>query len=1059
MLPEGQFDFMIVSDQIVIRQHAVAKTTSSPLLAGSLNQGSDLNEEGEPLRATAGAAVAGSITGSVSDRRTGQPLSSVQIHIPILSRGTVSDSEGRFLIPSVPAGSYEVRADLIGYTSASLEAVVQEGAATSLDFELVETAFELNPIVASVTAGVQRRVQVGTDIESMNAERAVEVAAISTLSDLLHARAPGVTVNLPSGQVGAASTIKVRGATSLTQDNTPLIYVDGVRVSNNTEAGPISFDFGNLGSQTISRFNDINPQDIADIQVIKGPSAAALYGSEAAAGVIVITTKRGKTGGTSVQFQTEQSFTHDVADYRDAYFNLSRHGVTDVNDPRFQQWRPVQNPVTGEIFARDNPLKNEKTRPFQTGHGQSYSLSVRGGTDRLSHFTSGRYENERGTLPNNGLRRLNLRSNLDLRPSDALTVSFSNSYTESTIEVPHGDHSAFGMITNGEAGFPLYSYGVRPDGSAGDCLATVLLGTDPSVCDARQGNLTANFDKLMTPDNGEELGRFISSLSLRWVPLEWLSTRFAAGVDNINTRTWQLVPLDPDRPFGDRSKGFLTESRAADFTYSVDGAATAAIGLGNRVTSSTTLGGQFFRKEFGLTSCTGDGGFASTTAIACDAAVTFSGGSDRVESVEVGGFLQQQFGLDEVLYLNGSLRVDDNTGFGSDQGAIWSPSANVSWLVSGMEFWPLEFVSEFRLRAAWGTAAQAPSPYAHVRTFRPVRLEVDGQQLTGITPYAPGNSELTAERNEEVELGFDVGLLNERISGKFTYFRQKTRDAIISRPVAKSTGFETNQWVNLGALENEGVEAVLSAQLVATDNVLWDATFSLATQQPIVTSLGGQVPTNSIREGYAPGYLSAPVVRSAERDALGNIVPGSVQMMSPDIAGTDRRYIGPSEPTNNQSVTSTLTLFNNLRIFVLFDRAAGHYKYDGTTAYRSPFIASQHVSRLWAFRQLELTPEQQAAVEMGGAARQWVFMSKGDYIKWRELTVSYALPAMITGRLPGGVDAAQLTVGGQNLHTWTDYMGLDPQERDDGGSNSFSNAPFFTMPPGMRVFVRLDFSM
>jgi|GEM_PF-940271 len=1012
------------------------------------------------LRDAAGRSVVGTVSGSVVDAATGEGIAAVTVLVEGTGLGAATGSDGSFRIANVPEGVHTLAARRLGYAPFSTSVTVLANEEATVAIRLVRSAVQLDEVVVSVSASDTKRASIGTDIPRLDVEdKIAKAASSSSLSDVLHSSVPGVDVNLPSGQVGAASVIRIRGINSLTQGTTPLIYVDGVRVNNNTNAGPQSFDFGYNGSQSVSRFDDLNPSEIADIQVIKGPAATALYGSEAGVGVIAITTKRGANAGTQFTVQTEQSILQDVANYNDGYYPVpATTGVTDVNDPRIQPWRPVRNPVTGEIFARANPLMNEATRPFRIGWGQNYSVEGRGGGERTKFYFSTKYDDKEGTLPNNASRRLNLRANLDITPNEKLTISFSNGYVDSRILVPHNDHSALGMITNGSLSFPLYSYGVMPDGSRGDCLATVLFASSDSLCRVRQGNLSATFDKLATAHNEERLGRYIGSVTAKWQPIDWLSTRLAVGMDRVDTRTYQLVPLDPDRPFAQLSDGFITDGHATDRTYSIDYAASGTFALTEKLASVTTLGGQFFRKEYEEMGCTGSG-FSSPTATACDASITFTGASGLAQSVERGGFLQQQFALNDAIFVTGALRVDDNSGFGEQVGSIWSPSANASVVLSRMSFWKFDRISNFRLRAGWGKAAQAPSPYAYARTYRPVRVESGGMQLSGFTMYAPGNPDLTAERKEEIEVGFDMGMFADRVTGTFTYFDQSTTGAIIYRRVAPSSGYEQTQAVNLGRLDNHGIEATISADVVATSNVLWNVTLSASTQHPIVASLGGQPPSNSIREGYAPGYLSSPVVASAERDADGKIVPGSVVMATPNIAGTDRVYIGTAHPTNEQSLASSATLFGRLRVSTTFSRAAGHYKSDGGIRYATPFSRSQHVSEMYALRQIMLSPEEQAALELGNAVNAFVFYDKGNFVRWRDLTVGYELPSAALAFVPGGISSAHLTVGGQNLHTWTAFRGLDPEIRDAGGSNSFGTSPYFTQPPARLFFVRLAFGI
>ncbi len=1009
--------------------------------------------------------IVGSVIRSAGD--VSQPISGAEVRATDGSISTTVGADGRFSL-EVDPGSHSIQARAIGFAPVTQVVSVAAGAEVTLDFVLAPRVVTLDEVVTTVSASNSRRVELGTDIERVDAAALTDKAAATNFSELLNAQVPGVTVTQSSGTVGGASKIRIRGSTSLTQDNNPLIYVDGIRVSNETGTGPGSYDFGN--GQTISRLDDINPQDIASIQVMKGPTAAALYGSEAAAGVIMIETKQGQGGGNHFTFSTQQGVLKDVSDYFDNYYNLTRYGgFTDINDPVVRQFRPVQEPFSGDIYARNNPMKSPLSSPLRTGRNEQYSLSARGGNDALNYFGSLAYEQQSGTLPNNDLDRFSFRANVKAKATDKLDISLNSAFMSRGVRMPDNDRSGVGMVTNAGAGQPISSYGINPDGSRGDCLGTVISGASSSTCDARMGNLTANFDKLATIRNTQDVDRAVAGVQLHWRPTGWLTNRLVTGLDFIHTADVNFVPVDPDAPFGPDSRGFIDERRSTHRSVSFDYAATAEARLSSALSTSTTLGAQYFQTNSRMVGCTGSEGFASNTAIACNAALTFSGSSDAVENVEIGALFQQHVDFKGYLFATGGVRVDDNSAFGADEDAIWSPSANFSAVLSDMPFWNVapKYVSDLRLRLAWGTAAQAPSPFAHAQTLEPVRLAApDGSQMTGVSLRDPGNPDLTAERNSELEVGFDSRLANDRLGFKFTYFNQRTTDAILQTNVAPSTGFIGAKFVNIGKIENHGIEALLDARIMERDDFVWDAQFKFSTENPKVTELGGQPPITfgleadhqMFREGYAPGAYYGHIVQHAERDANGDIIPESIVMAPGTVGDPDAPYavyLGRAEPSNLQSLSTTLTIFGGLQIYTLFDRAGGFVKYDNSNAFRSPFLADRTGSRKYAFRKSESTPEVQAMMEMGNEARNAAFIEDATFVKWRELTLTYSLPVRLTDRLLRA-DAVSIALGARNLHTWTGYSGLDPELTYDGGQDSFNSDEFFTQPPARTFFVRLN---
>lgn len=1004
------------------------------------------------------SAIAGTVTGL-----DGQPLANATVRVVGTDMGALTDEEGSFRL-SVDPGNYELRVTRIGYRETTRTVTVEPGGVTEVRISLRSQALELGEVVASVSAREEQRREVGTDIVGFDAEEAVDRSGANSFSDLLNARTTGVTISESSGGAGTASRIRVRGTSSITQDNNPIIYIDGVRVSNATGTGPGSFDFGN--GQTISRLDDLDPRDIASIQVVKGPTAAAQYGSEAASGVIVIETKQGSgTDGAEIRYSHRQGITNDKEDYWDNYLNVSQFGVTSVDDERIQGWSPVENPVTGEIFVRHNPLKNPVTDPFRTAREVQNLVSIRGSVEELAYYGSLQHETDEGTFRNNGLERISMRANFQANPAEALDVSLSTGYIDNSVRLPDNDRSAVGMVTNAGAGLPIFSFGTTASGERGDCLATVLVGLPEATCQQREGNLTANFDKLETIRNEQEVQRFVGSANANWNPIDWLTGRVVLGVDLSETQNVNLVPLDPDRPFGSNSQGLRRQEEITERVFTLDAGLTGSWEFTESLSTTTSVGTQVFRNRTESIGCEGRQ-FASPGANSCDAALDFAGSSGIVESFEVGGYFQQQVSFNDYLFATGAVRVDDNSTFGEEEGVILSPSANASAVVSDMPFWDVESVSNLRLRFAWGKAAQAPQAFAEGRFFEPIRVVQEGESRIGVEPADPGNPELSAERSEEFEVGVDAGVLDGRIGLSATYFDSKTTDAILPTDVAPSTGFTGTKFVNVGALENHGFEVSLDARPVQEDDIAVDVRLQHSTQNSEITDLGGIPPIifglgadhQMFREGFAPGAYWAHEVASAERDDDGNIVPGSVELKPGNVGDPDRpfdRAQGRPFPGNEQSLSTTVTLFDRLRVSSLFERAGDYVKIDLSQEFRSPFIPGISVSELYAMRQDLLSPEEQAAMERSEFTNNSLFIQDATHVKWREVTIRYDLPPAITG-LVGPVESASITVGGRNLATFTDYGGLDPELSFDGGRDSFNAAEFFTQPPGRRFFARAD---
>lgn len=1053
------FEMVAVRGQLVIRE---LREAASPLrLSGVALRMPDLERlEAADRRSTdemrPPPPVQGTITGRVVDAQTREPLGEVQVYIPGTDFGTLTGAAGRFILLNIPPGPVTVRAERIGYLAAEETVQVTEGGSTALNFELATTQIGLEELVVSVEAQQQRRREMGTDIGTINVERSLAQGAVQTMSGLLQARTTGISVTGGSGMAGAGSRIRVRGPTSLTQENDPLLVIDGVRVSNETTLGTSATSGGGT-----SRFDDLNPNEIENIQVIKGPAATALYGSEAAPGVIVVTTKRGQSGEPRITLSTRFGLVQNQWDYPDNYSNVTDFfGVTDLDDPRISGFPAEQNPVTGEVFITHNPFENPDTRPFQRGNVQEYGISATGGGDRFNYLTSINYSTEQGVVKSNFYDRLNLRGNVDFEVAENLTVGARLGIVDARRQYPQDNSTGSGLGVNGFLGSPIAAFG-----SDGVCARDALLEVEPGTtgwCEGREGNFGMPFSTMLEMvEQGEDVFRSISSLNLQWGPTEWLNNRLTIGLDRVERDRYDLWFFDPTG-ISRVDEGSVTERRYTTELITADYTATVTGSLGERIRRWTTFGGQLFLRSTEWVICDGEE-FPNDEVTSCNAAFISSGESGLVEQEEAGAFLQQRFGFDEYAFLTGAIRVDDNASLGADVGAIWSPSVNASLVVSEMPFWNIDKVNNLRVRAAYGTASQSPDPYSADQTFQAAPVTIGGQLVGGITPENPGNPELGPERSEELEIGFDAGLFNDRMGVTFTYYNIDIRDLIVPQPVAPSSGFPGSRLVNLGLMENSGIELSLQGDLIRKSNFQWNLQINHSQFDPVITDLGLDAPiffptgadggsraagSQVFQTGFAPGAYVSQVVSSATRDENGNITgfelaPGNLG------DGSDRRVVGSPWPDAEQSLRTSFTLYRNLTISALFDRVAGADLLNVTRAFRTPFVTTPGGSafgREYAMRHTH-SPEHQAMIENSffGA-----FIEDGDYIKFRELNIAYTLPERWVSRF--GAESVRANLAGRNLVTWTPFSILEPETDVQGSRDNFIRNNFASTFAQMRTF-------
>ena len=362
----------------------------------------------------------GTITGRVTERQTQRPLASVQVRVVGSSRGAVTDDSGSYRIVNVPTGPTQIAVQRLGFgPQARIVAVTAAGVATA-DFAMSPAVTTLDAITVTATGQTERRRENGAPTAMIDSG-ALNKAVISTIADALSSRVPGVVVQTSAGETGAGSRIRIRGSNSISLSNDPLLIIDGIRADNSSESSAQG-----TGGQLPSRFNDLNPEEIEDIEIIKGPAAAALYGTAAANGVIQITTKKGRAGRTRWDSFAETGSLHDINDYP---LNLRSYGHTSTgalvtNCNLFRRTSGLSSACVGiDSTASNNPLKSSGIEG--DGNRRLTGVSVAGGSDVAAYYVSGEYQHEQNVIAINELQRLNLRTNLRSQLTKALDVQVS----------------------------------------------------------------------------------------------------------------------------------------------------------------------------------------------------------------------------------------------------------------------------------------------------------------------------------------------------------------------------------------------------------------------------------------------------------------------------------------------------------------------------------------------------------------------------------------------------------------------------------------------------------
>ncbi|HEU4630462.1 MAG TPA: SusC/RagA family TonB-linked outer membrane protein [Gemmatimonadaceae bacterium] len=987
---------------------------------------------------TARAQQSGTITGRVVDEVSGEPVVAAQLSVVGTSLGAQTNQQGQYTIRNVPAGAHRVRAIRVGYAEVSDSVTVPTGGSVTLDLQMHTVAVTLTPVVTTAT-GEQRRIEVGNAVGQIQAAEVVQTQAVQSVGDLLTARTPGVQV-LGGNMTGAGSRVRIRGNSSLSLSNEPIYIIDGIRMESSTNSTAIG-----VGGTTPSRVNDLNPDEIENIEVIRGPSAATLYGTDAANGVIVITTKRGRAGRPQWRAYVEQGLVYDNHDWPSGFYSFSAPAAPDEDPESCYNYLVASGDCTIDSSFVGNPATNDSLTPLGTGHRQQYGLQVAGGSEAVRYFVSGEWERELGLLemPSAGrnrleadgvnilehwerpntVRRASGRANLDIALSPKADLTVSTNYIALEQRFPQSDN-------NVNAWGPTL-FASTSDGSYGFF--------DPA--DSFQD------------ETWQDVDRLIGQIGTNVRPTSWLSLRGNFGLDYTSRVDQELCRFNTCADFGTNREGFKEDTRTNFYQYTADVAATGTFQLTPMLNSRTTAGVQFFRNLFDQNSAEGDqlppGATQTSAAAVLDASESTS------DSRTLGAYIEESLAWQDKLFVTGAIRTDRNSAFGRDFSAVYYPKLSVSYVISSEPWFPQPtWMNQLRLRSAYGASGRQPNPNDAAQFFSTITTRLDATESPGIVFNALGNPNLKPERSTELEVGIDGTFWDNRLNTEFTYYHKDSRDALIDRVLPPSLGIgSTSRLENLGQVVNQGVEGLVNAQLVDGAAFAWDVTLNGSHNTNELVELGKDIPPiigTTIREieGYPLfGYWERPFTYA---DADGD---GLISETEIDVA-EDAVFLGYSIPKTELAFVNGFEFWNRrFRLQALIDYKGGHKLYNNTERFRC--VDAANCSGIGNPNASLFEQARAVAARVGedGTERTLAgYIEDASFIRFRELSLTFTAPASWASRLGGRTLSA--TLAGRNLGFITDYTGLDPESNYGQGNVP---ADFLTQPPPSYVTFRINF--
>jgi TonB-linked SusC/RagA family outer membrane protein len=902
------------------------------------------------------------VSGTVSDA-DGSPLIGVTIVEEGTKNGTTTDFDGKYTIRiSGPEARLTFR--YIGYGSQTQTV----GNATSLDVVLEEETGMLEEVVVTALGFEQDRDELGYASSNVGGTQLVN-AGEATVINALSGKSSGVRITRNSGDPGAGSYIQIRGLSTITRDNQPLIIVDGIPISNDVRGNS-----DRSGVSQESRLNDINPNDIESVSVLKGASAAALYGTQALGGVILITTKSGKFA-SKTKISVRSSYSIDQINRRYPLQTKFGQGDNGVFNPRARDsWgdRIADRSgglddfdTSGEFFVDQDgrtyyPILNKNSREifddsnfdqiFQNGHFFENNVSISGGNENTAVFFSFGDMNQEGIIRNNSdYRRTTARFNVNQLFSDKFKMKLTSNYTR----------TASNRIQKGATSSGLYLGLLRTPadfdnaGYRGDYFASPTSAPIPNRHRSYREPLAADGTPvynnpswtIFEQENIANVDRFISSMELNATPTSWLNLIGRIGLDHYSEKRNEF--FTPGSAAGAFRNGLFEQSIATNTIFNMDYIARANTRLTRDISGNLLVGFNYnarARNVNGVNTVN----FIQFTDVASvvrdkdnalpeNVTTISSQGNERTAGVYTALSLN---GWD-MLYFTGTLRAESASTFGDGaDNTFLFPSASLAWQFTELEGLSGTGLSFGKLRLSYGEVGVQPARFNTTNVFvSPSFGDQFGGDLNlglygngGFVPSsARGNAFLLPERKKELEIGTDLRFMKDRLSLSATYFANTTENVLLDFPVANSRGY-SQVYSNGAEIGNTGVEIDLGYQVIDRQDFGWDILVNFTRVRNEVTDLRGV-------ESINLGGLAAVNSRAVEGLPIG-VLWGSRSLRDEDgsvvfdefgfpVQDEVEGVIGDPNPDWQGAITSNIR-YKNFRLSVLFETFQGADIYAGT---------------------------------------------------------------------------------------------------------------------------------
>ncbi|WP_375444747.1 SusC/RagA family TonB-linked outer membrane protein [uncultured Fibrella sp.] len=1004
------------------------------------------------------------VTGRVTDE-TGQSLPGVTVLIKNTTNGTTTTADGTYRL-SVPSANATLVISYVGYQSQEIAVAGR----SVVDARLAPGDKTLTEVVV-VGYGTQQKKDLTGAIATVGSKD-IQKVPVSGFDQALQGQVAGLQISSSSGAPGGNTNILIRGIGSISGGNEPLFVIDGFPVSGAGVGNPL---------------NTINPSDIESIDVLKDASATAIYGSRGSNGVIIVTTKRGKSGksqiqvdaytgfqelGKKIQMMNAQEFAQFTIDGRNNGYldNVPTGKITDPNSVRGASFRipaDLQNPASlgvgtdwQDAIYRSAPIRNVQ-------------VAALGGTEAVRYAVSANYFDQQGIIINSGLKRYSFRANVDAKVSSRLTVgaSLSPSFTSQTNVPFSGHYGAFGIIQSA-MGLPPSIPVYNPDGSYGSTIPTLegYAGIQNPVKIASEYKNPSSQFRLLGNTYAEYA--MLSNLTFR--------TTFGADLNYFKSQIWIPSTLSTSAPIGIAS---ATATRSESINWLNENTVTYKKSMGRHTLD--IVGGFTAQRE------TSDAVMANAVNFPDDLVPNINGGtvnsgSESIQDYTILSLLgRANYTFNDKYLVTATIRRDGSSRFGANNRWGTFPSASVGWRVSEEPFLKNQrIITELKLRASYGLTGNNA-----IGNYRAIGQLVNGNYIVGdaLTPGLARNSfsndQLGWESMKQLDIGLDLSLLQNRINLTADYYDKRNTDMLFNISVPGATGL-TNAVVNLGAVQNKGLELALTTRNLVgafkwttNANITFNRNKVLAMSadaEQIFSSANGQVAnTNVTQVGYPIGVffgrrqlgIFQTVQEVTDYKAQPLARPGDVKWKDVDgngvINDNDREVIGNPNPRYFFGFNNSFS-YKSFSLDISTNGMIGFDIYNGTFMLNNAGVQN---NTKYVYDNRWISPEQPGDGRFGrtirgGRNNNTVYSSQylfdGSYLRIRTVTLAYTLPSAISQRV--GLQSVRVYATGANLFTFTNYQGYDPEVSTSGDNLLASRSDFGTYPIARSYTVGINLS-